>query len=152
MYVHLSVSTLVAMILLAGCSSYEQEKEIILSHENQPVLQSSLSLTNETLQQVSSTCKQQIEQLWHKRSQVPKGSQKNFHEALGIASSNCNELIEASKYLQATTVKYNNYQQSLSNAQTCINGDIPNDSSFSQPHVSSRNVPIEGVSLEDSAN
>ncbi len=152
MRIHLSVSALVTMILISGCSSHEEEKEIILSQEIQPPSQSSLPLGSETLQQVSSTCKQQIEQLWHRRSQVPKGSQKNFHEALGRASSNCNELIEAFKYLQSTTIKYNNYQQSLSNAQNCFNSGIPNGSSFDQPQASSQNAPIESVSLEDPAN
>ncbi len=152
MRIHWSANVLVMMILISGCSSHEEEKEIALLQETLPTSQQSLPLTSDTLQQVSSTCKQQIEQLWHKRLQVPKGSQKNFHEALGRASSNCNELIEAYKYLQSATIKYNNYEQSISNAQSCINDSIPSDSTYSQPHASSQNIPLESVSLEDRAN
>lgn len=127
------------ILCIPGCASTEEP-------ETAPLLPEALSsgqplLTTEILQQISSTCRQQIDQLWQKRFSIQKEKQKDFYEMMGRASKNCNDLIEAFKYLQSTTSQYTSYQQALKNAQSFV-GDLPVET-FNQPNFSSQNIPLE---------
>ncbi|AIL12875.1 hypothetical protein IM40_04090 [Candidatus Paracaedimonas acanthamoebae] len=140
---YLGIMTVI--LFIPGCSSTEGPETAILLPEAPP-LEHPL-LTTEILQQTSLTCRQQINQVWQKRFSIPKEKQKNFYEMIGRASQNCNDLIEASKCLRASTSQYTSYQQALKNAQSFIDGFPAN--SFYQPNSSSQTVLLEPDHLEE---
>src|SRR5690606_9373214 len=109
---------------IPGCVSTEEPEETNLL----PIDHSSAQppVTTEMLQQTSSACKQQVNQLWQKRFSIQKEKQKDFYEMIGRASKDCNDLIEAFKYLQSTTHQYTSYQQALQSAQSYVDG-MPKD-------------------------
>ena len=127
------------ILCIPGCASTEEPETTSLLPET-PSSGHPL-LSTEIRQPMSSTCKQQSDQLWQKRFSIPKEKQKDFYEMMGRASKNCNDLIEAVKYLQSTTSQYASYQQALKNAQSFV--DVLPVDTFNQPNSSSQNVPLE---------
>lgn len=137
---------LAAILFIPACVSTEEPEAatpllLETSLSGQPVL------ATDILQQTSSTCRQQIDQLRQKRFSIPKEKQRDFYEMMGQASKNCNDLIEVFKYLQSTTSQYASYQQALKNAQSFAN-PLPVDT-FNQPHSSSQSIPLEPNHLEE---
>lgn len=130
---------ILTLISLSGCESFQEPETSGLPKVPSPSEQ--LLITTEMLQHVSTTCRQQIDQLWQKRFSVPKEKQKDFYEMMGRAVKDCNVLDEAFKYLQSMSSHYANYQQSFKNAHSFI-GELPL-STVSQSHLPSETALLE---------
>lgn len=124
------------LLCIPGCISKE-ESETSLPLSNITISEKML-LTAETFQQISSTCRQEIDHLWQQRFSIPKEKQKDFHEMIGRASKNCNDLIEAFKQLQLTT---SHYTEAFKSAQ------FLSTDTFNQSH-SSQSISLEPSPME----
>lgn len=121
-----------ALINLSGCGFFQEPE--IPSLQKIELPSEKLFITTEMLQEVSTTCHQQIDQLWQKRFSVRQDKQKDFYEMMGRAIKDCNTLDEGFKYLQSMDSPYSNYQQSFKNAQSLVE-ELPL-STDSPPHLS----------------
>ncbi|MBN9413495.1 MAG: hypothetical protein J0H12_06205 [Candidatus Paracaedimonas acanthamoebae] len=124
------------LLCTSGCVSTEEpETSPPLSNISSAELS---PLTSEIYQQASSTCRQEIDHLWQQRFSIPKEKQKDFHEMMGRAAKNCNDLIEAFKQLQLTT---SHYTEALKKAQL-LSSDVLNQS-YSSQSIALESAPIE---------
>ncbi len=109
---------LTVLLGLTGCASDQVVDEL---HIDQ-VSPSTPPLASDVLQQLVSSCRAQVDDLWSKRTLVSQAGQKDFSIAMGRASRLCDLFQDYINELRKATEHEHRYQEALQQAQAILGG------------------------------
>lgn len=132
------------VLALVGCTSDQGVDELYIKEVSPSVP----PMSSDVLQQLATSCRTQINDLWDKRNMVSQARQKDFSIAVGRVSRLCDIFGEYMNELRKATEHEHRYQQALQQAQAVLGGQQAPSVTYEPAPAVETESSIQAVPLE----